>query len=326
MGDDSTPVKWPGGRRFAFTAVDDTDWCTVRTVKPVYDLLADLGIYTTKSVWVFDGVDSTGYQGQTCEEPKYRDWTLSLQRAGFEISLHNAAPITSHRERTRRALDHFASLYGARNIIHCNHRLCEENIYWGEARVTGARRKFYNWCTRQRRVNHFRGHLEGDPLFWGDLCRERITYVRNFVFDEINTLKACPEMPYHDPGKPFVNFWFASAEGGSLKRFLRTYTLQNIDRLVEEGGLSVAYVHFGADFACDGKINPEFRRRMEYLASKGGWFAPASTVLDHLRANGTREQRTIVPARLRRLETRWLARKLGEMYTRPRMLAAAAFC
>ncbi len=40
-----------------------------------------------------------------------------------------------------------------------------------------------------------------------------MSYVRNFVFDEINTLAACPEMPYFDPAKPFVNAWFASLPG-----------------------------------------------------------------------------------------------------------------
>lgn len=307
-------VDWPGGRRFAFTAVDDTDWCTVQNVKPVYDLLADLGMRTTKSVWIFDGMDSAGYQGQTCEDRDYLQWVLSLQKAGFEISLHNAAPVTSGRERTRIALNRFEELFGARTFMHCNHRLCEENIYWGDHRVTGARRKFYNWCTRERRRNRFRGHMEGDPLFWGDLCRDRISYVRNFVFDELNTLKVCPEMPYHDPGKPFVNFWFASSEGGSIHRFIRNFTRDRVDRLVEEGGLCLAYVHFGSGFAADGKLDPQFRRCMEYIASKDGWFAPASTVLDYLRACQSLQQRTIDTKRLHRLETRWLARKLRERY------------
>ena len=39
-----------------------------------------------------------------------------------------------------------------------------------------------------------------------------IEQVRNFVFSDINTLKSCPYMPYQDPTKPYVNYWFASSE------------------------------------------------------------------------------------------------------------------
>jgi len=42
-------IAWPNGKRFAFTIVDDTDWAAVERVKPVYDLLARLGLKTTKT-------------------------------------------------------------------------------------------------------------------------------------------------------------------------------------------------------------------------------------------------------------------------------------
>lgn len=316
-------VTWPGGRRFAFTAVDDTDWATVQTVKPVYDLLTDLGMRTTKSVWVFNGCDKDGYQGQTCEDEDYRTWALSLQRAGFEICTHNVSPVTSTRARTIDGLARFEELFGSLPRVHCNHRQCHENLYWGDHRVSGSRRVAYRWMTHSRRTGRFRGHIPGDPLFWGDVCRDNVTYVRNFVFDELNTLKVCPEMPYHDPARPYVNFWFASAEGGSLERFLTNFTRDRIDRLVDEGGLCIAYVHFGSGFARDGRLDPEFRKRMEYIASKNGWFAPANTVLDYLRSCGTREQRTIGPLRLACLESRWLARQVRhETASRIRRLAA----
>ena len=44
-------MKWPEQKKFAFTVVDDTDKATVQNVGPVYDLLAELGINTTKTVW-----------------------------------------------------------------------------------------------------------------------------------------------------------------------------------------------------------------------------------------------------------------------------------
>ncbi len=301
---------WPNGHQFAFTIFDDTDYATLEKVKPIYDLLTDLGIRTTKSVWVLSGKGEPWNGGSTCEDHNYLNWLLELQQKGFEIALHNIAPCTSSRDYVRRGLDRFRELFGNQLMIHCNHVGCRENIYWGDARLSGWRRAAYNVITRGRNRNVFRGHVEGDPLFWGDLCRERVRYVRNFVFENLNTLAMCPEMPYHDSSKPFVNFWFASANGATLEVFLRNFTRDRLDRLIHDGGLCVAYVHFAAGFAANGSADAEFRRRVEYVASKNGWFAPVAAVLDYLRGGADTADRTISPAALRRLETKWLAGKI----------------
>lgn len=302
--------NWPDGRRFAFTIFDDTDWATRAKVEPVYDLLGALGMRTTKSVWMFRGDGVATNEGSTCEDGEYLNWLLALKRRGFEIGLHNVAPTTSSREWTERGLDRFRELFGSAPLVHCNHLGCRENIYWGAARLTGWRRPLYNALTRGRNGDNSRGHLEGDALFWGDLCRARVSYVRNFVFDELDTLALCPQMPYHDPGKPYVNYWFASANGSSLRRFLENFTCERIDQLVAAGGLCIAYVHFAAGFAVDGAVAPEFKRRLEYIAAQGGWFATVSEVLDYLRAGAGPDERRISAKELRRLETSWLARKV----------------
>lgn len=301
---------WPDGKKFAFTVFDDTDWATVGRLRPVYDLLSDIGVNTTKSVWMFDGEGDPDVNGHSCDNPGYLLWVLSLQRSGFEIALHNAASVTSSRDRTSRALDRFTEIFGTDTFPHCNHYGCSENLYWGDARLSGWRRTIYNASTRGRRKDRYLGHVENSPLFWGDLSRERVTYVRNFVFDELNTIAACPEMPYHDPTRPYVNFWFASADGGSLRTFLQNFTRDKIDALVEAGGLCIAYVHFAAGFVKDGKLDPEFKHTMEYIASRNGWFAPVSNVLDHLRAGSSPEMRTISQQRLAQIETKWLTRKI----------------
>ncbi len=309
-------VSWPEGRKFAFTVVDDTDWSTVGNTRPVYDLLASLGMRTTKSVWIFDGDDSAGSQGQTCEDADYLRWIECLLQRGFEISMHNAAPVSSTRDRIRAALDRFRELFGSGTLIHCNHRACADNLYWGDQRLSGLRRCIYNKLTRGRRRGRFRGHLEDDAHFWGDLCRGRVSYVRNFVFEEIDTLAACPEMPYFDPAKPFVNAWFASSEGGSLGRFLRTYSYENIERLVSGGGLSMACVHFGSNFVRDGEVDPEFRRRLEFLGRHNGWFVPASTILEFLRRGRQRKELAVSAPRLGQLEAAWLAGKVAQGFRR----------
>src|SRR5690606_40955769 len=45
------PERWPQGKRFAFSIIDDTDVATVANVRPIYRLLERLGLRATKTVW-----------------------------------------------------------------------------------------------------------------------------------------------------------------------------------------------------------------------------------------------------------------------------------
>lgn len=300
-------LKWPNGKPFAFTIFDDTDWATLNGLRPVYDLLADVGFRTTKSVWMLNGSGPgrLSNAGLTCEDREYREWATGLQRRGFEIALHNVAPLTSERPVIQAGLDQFRQVFGAPPRIHCNHTGCRDNLYWGAERLSGWRKQLYTRLGRGP-LPVSEGHKPNSPLFWGDLCQQQIHYVRNFVYNELNTLAVCPEMPYHDPAKPYVNGWFASAEAGNIHAFLKNFTPANIDALCEQNGLCIVYAHFGGGFAPEGRLHPEFRRRIEYIAGKQPWVAPVSEVLDYLRARRPQQQ-PISQAALRRLEVRWLA-------------------
>jgi hypothetical protein len=232
------PIRWPDGKDFAFTIVDDTDGSTMENVPPVYALLADLGFRTTKSVWTLGGDPGAGL---ACDDPRYRAWVVGLQEQGFEIALHNVSSRTSPRERTIEGLDRFGDIFGADPSVHINHDKCGENMYWGSARVSGMNRRVYEALNRQAAGLPFEGHVESSPLFWGDVCRERIKYVRNFVHADINTRRYCPPMPYHDPRRPFVRYWFASTEGPDVRTFCEKLSDANLDRLAAEGG--VHHVH-----------------------------------------------------------------------------------
>ncbi|MCX6044814.1 MAG: hypothetical protein NT075_06845 [Chloroflexi bacterium] len=303
-------IAWPNKHQFAFTILDDTDWATVANVKPMYDLLATLGMRTTKSTWVFGGGENPLNQGMTCEDPAYREWLLNLQAQGFEIGLHNVAAGTSKRERIDQGLDIYRSLFGDENAVYSNHVGCLDNIYWGQYRVSAWRRKLYNLLTRGQHRYMSYGHKQKSHYFWGDLCQQYIRYVRNFVFNDLNALNVCPEMPYYDPKRPFVNFWFVSTDAGKVENFLNRFTRENIDQLVQQGGLCIAYVHFARGFVHDKQVHPRVRKSLEYIAAQNGWFAPVSTVLDFLRKEQTKEERTISTDRLSQLETRWLLNKM----------------
>jgi hypothetical protein len=304
----TTPIQWPDGKAFAFSIVDDTDFSTLENARPVYDLFTELGLRTTKTVWPLRGGDATGRDGTSCEDPAYRSWVEGLQRSGFEIALHCVASRTSPREQTVRGIERFREMFGQYPTLHANHAACRENIYWGEARLSGLSNLAYNLLNRFRTRGVYRGHVESSPLFWGDVCRERIRYVRNFVHSDINTLRYCPQMPYHDRQRPHVNYWFASTEGPNVDVFVRALSEPNLNRLEEERGACIMYTHFGSGFAPEGRLDSRFEQVMRSLSSRDGWFVPVTTLLDHMLA--AKGHHDITRPERSRLERRWLLHKI----------------
>lgn len=299
---------WPNGKRFAFTIFDDPDSQTLDAGRAVYGFLGDLGFKTTRGVWPIRGNGTPSDHGITCADPGCIEWLQCLQRRGFEMGFHNATSHTSPREETLRGLNEFAAYFGHNPRVMANHYFCDENVYWGDGRVSGMHRSLYNLLTRWQNHKKFFGHVPGHPYFWGDLCKEKIQYVRNFVYAEINTLKVCPFMPYHDPARPYVNFWYAAAEGANVNSFKVRLTEAAQDRLEEEGGACIMYTHFGHGYFENGALDSRFRALMERLAKKGGWYVPVSTLLDHLLQQ--KQKASITAAERSRLERRWLFDKI----------------
>jgi hypothetical protein len=203
-------VSWPDSKLFAFTIFDDTDLSTLANVQTVYSFLENCGLRITKSVWPIKGNKKPTIGGDTCSSicngPRHC-------RKRLEIGFHLATFHTSQREQTQTGLEKFRQLFGHWPKSMSNHADCSEGIYFGAQRLNYPTKLIYNLLTRARYRNYFRGHLRGDPVFWGDYCQKYVRYVRNFVFRDINTLKECPFMPYHDPDRPYVNWWFASSGG-----------------------------------------------------------------------------------------------------------------
>lgn len=302
-------VVWPGGAQFAFTIFDDTDSQSLERGKPVYDLLYQLGFRTTKSVWVSQTSDQQD-RGGTCDDVEYLAWVKELQAKGFEISWHMASSTTSLRNKTIEGLEKFKKHFGEYPTSMANHYDCDENIYFGDARVTGVNRLIYNFLTRFRNSNVFRGHVEGDELFWGDHCRSKIKYARNFVFEDINTLKQCPIMPYHDSERPLVNKWFAASEGANVTSFNDLLKENAIDRLEREGGACIMYSHFGLGFYDERsrQLNDDFVRILNYISHKNVWLPTVSELLDYLESvNG---ERCISNYERFVIEMKWLKHKI----------------
>jgi hypothetical protein len=300
-------IEWPEGKRFAFTVFDDPDGDTKAAREHVYPFLADLGFRTSIAVWPTGPVRERNCPGETCAEPAYREHARRMYERGFEIAYHNAAPHGSTREEIVHSLEVFREYFGDYPSAAANH-FNADALYWGAARLTSPlRRGLYDLLTRGQNRDRFCGHVKDSPNFWGDVCRQRIRYFRNLVFRDINTLKACPYQPYHNPARPFVREFFSSSEGSQCASFLRTVSDANQDRLEEEAGMCIMYTHFGKGFVRDGKLVPEFVRLMTRLSRKNAWFAPVSTVLDYVRAR--KGSHVITPGELAGLEWKWLALK-----------------
>jgi len=299
---------YPDGLDFAFTVVDDTDLGTLENLRPIYDLLNELGFRVTKTVWVFDPEPDEralfDNNGDTLERKEYLDFVLDLHRRGHEIALHTVAPGTDDRARTIAGYDRFRHLFGTDPAMNVLHYRDEEDLYWGTTWLTPSDRHTFQdpgldalWRRVRRPPSpgaapkRYTGHIPDSPLFWGDICLERTTYVRGPATADINTLRAFPEMPYHDPEKPYIRYVFAGSMGEHGRTFPDLISPENVLRLESDRGACIAYTHFGMWFFTvrEGQwvLVPSLETNLRFLASREGWFVPASPLLDRTRA--TRE-------------------------------------
>ena len=114
-------------------------------------------------------------------------------------------------------------------------------------------------------------------------------------------------MPYHDAGRPDVNLWYGSTGGHNVKTFVQSLSEANQDRLEAEGGACIMYTHFAYQFFENGQLNPDFRRLMQRLSKKNGWFVPVGTLLDYIAKQRGPVQ--LNPGQRQLLERRWLIHK-----------------
>lgn len=275
-------IEFPEGKRFALSIVDDTDLTTLQRVKPLYELMYKAGLRTTKTVWVMEPNDQSNStdQGDTLRDPSYREFILDLKDKGFEIALHGVRGGSSLRQDIVSGLDEFKREVGRDPRLHVNHALNRDNIYWGQYRWSVP---IYQWGFARMRPFEFSGHDPASGHFWGDLAKQRIQYMRRFTFREINLFNVNPSMPYRLPDMPYANYWFDASDGGSIDAFDQLLKTENLDRLEREGGVALVYAHLGAgSFNRDGGVDPRFEARIKDVASRNGWFAPVSEILDYL--------------------------------------------
>lgn len=311
-------LEFPGGKRFAFTVIDDTDVATVANVEPVYRLLDRLGMRTTKTVWPLACPEGSRNfsSSQTLADEPYLAFVRNLQARGFEVTWHGATMESSRRDRIATAFERFRELIGHYPRIHTSHAENRDNLYWGIRRVDLPLLKLV-LKSLGHPANYFLGDREDSPYWWGDLCSRHIVYARNLTFGTLNLAKINPSMPYHDPSRPLVRYWFSCADAENGDRFAALLHPRAQQQLESEGGFCVVATHFGKGFATNGSVHPLVAERLEMLSRRPAWFPTAGELLDWLHAR--RQSETIPAAEWRSMQWRWardlLLRKVREKVT-----------
>lgn len=300
------PTAYPENRRFAFTIYDDTDVATLANVAPVYAALSARGIRITKTAWPHRwlGEGSNFRSSETLEDGPYLAFLQKLAQDGFELGWHNATMETSARAQTLDAFERHREAFGTYPRVHANHAHNQENVYWGEDRLDSAILRTVYRRLNGRPAGHYQGHVPASPYFWGDVCRERIDYVRNLSFHEVNLLRINPTIPYQDPSRPYGKWWFSSTDAEDADAFVARCTPAALDALEAQGGVCIIATHLGKGYTIDGLMRPDVTAVFDDLAKRDGWYVPVGTLLDYLRST---RGGPLPRAERRQMEWRWAA-------------------
>jgi len=272
-------MKWPNNKEFAFTVVDDTDNSTVDNVGALYNYLASKNIKTTKTVWVYPSRNK--FKGQCIQDEAYFEFLQNMEKQGFEIQLHNVGSGYFSRDEIIEGLNIFKEKFGRYPKMQINHHSNSDNLYWGPKRFGPILKPIMKLLIGKKRL--FYGDEEQSEQFWGDLSKEKIKFIRNRIFNGINTLKYDPKMPFKEKNKKYSNYWFSSSDGHTVEEFSDLISKENIDKLKRQNGLCIVYTHFASGFVeTNGEVNKRFKDRIEYLSEQNGWFVPASEILEYL--------------------------------------------
>lgn len=286
---------YPSGKDFAFSIIDDTDYSWGAEIIPIYEALHSLGFRTTKTVWMFDQKFNNSFRisterpertqewGASLQNEDYRKFVLMLKNLGFEIALHGVSAGNDYREDIKNGYEKFKELFGQYPKIDILHAQNIENLYSGSE-------KFDFWPLKilEKLIDNseYQGHVKDSPYFWGDIAKNNVSYIRIpfHEINEINLLNINPKYPFHDPRRPYVNYWFTNSDGANHEKFMKITSNKNINKLEKEKGTTIIYTHFANGFSkkIGDKyiIDEDFLHRLKNIKSRNGWFPTASEILD----------------------------------------------
>ena len=221
--------------------------------------------------------------GDTLQRDEYRTYIETLAERGFEIASHTASGGNDTRENSELAYEEFRSIFGYYPNIAIMHANNLDNVYWGNKVVNNRIGRSMLGAAIAKAELPFSGDDAASEYYWGDLLKAKTQYVRLWGTPDLDTLAFNPSMPYHDPEKPLVNYWFSFSDGNRASVFGDLVSKENVDELVANRGASIVYTHSAHGFARDGEVDKKVEQGLKYLASqKDGWFVTTSQLLDRL--------------------------------------------
>ena len=275
-------LAFPGGSVAALSIFDDADHGNKENLEPIYDKLYEYGVITTRSTWILPS--KRGGNTESLFDKIYVEWLKKIKTQGFEIALHNVGNGIYTKDEIRAGLELFKDNFDEYPKIHTNHHSNPDNVYWGTSdRFSWPINWLYHIIGKDKRKRYL-GSTPNSPCFWADILSTKIKYVRNLVFNHINTLKMDPYMPYWNPKCPLVPFWFSSTDMRNVNYFSQILSEKNLDILCEERGVCIGYTHFGSPgfIEKNGNLSESFVKSVDNVKNRNIWVAPVSEILDYL--------------------------------------------
>jgi hypothetical protein len=282
---------YPEARAFGFTIVHDADSAYSRRLAPIMEAFDAIGLKITVTVfpfWAAWAPDPVQMWKQwwaqdplfapvavPLEDPEERQFYVELARRGHEIAMHTPSETSSCRADVIRAFEFFESVFGFPPKMYVEHSP-DNNLDAQKRSGSDPTSSYYNTDLLNR------------SGCWVWVCDEE-TEFSNVVGKQFNVLS--------DQDGPFCPR--AREKFGILRAFLRSPTKpsdgdgfltafddRTFDALEKERGLAIVYTHLAM-----GWLDPKTRRlrhdiaqRLEGLARRNVWFAPASAILDRFSA------------------------------------------
>lgn len=277
-------LSWlPDSFQAAVAITDDPDNSTFNKFKSIYDFLMNIGFPTTRAMWVYPKSEFTGtppleidFTAPLLTEPECLQYCKKLQNNGFEICLHGASCGNNNRQKTLDALNFLQEQIAPSQVFIC-HSKNAENLYWDSNTANlPIEKKILQLYTK----NSCFGEDPTSKYFWGDICKERINFIRLYRTRSVNTLAFNPSMPYHDSSKPLVNYWFSATKGYIPSLFSKP----NINSLCKDNGASILYQYMHKYVNDDLSINKEVKETLERIADDSRiLLKPVSFILNRLK-------------------------------------------
>lgn len=276
-------VSWlPDSYEAAIAITDDPDNSSMKTFQTMYDFLADINFVTSRAMWVYKNDEPTGtpsldvkFTAPLLTDKECLDYCQMLSSKGFEICLHGASCGNNHRTRTIEAIQYLTDNIGHSPVFIC-HSKNADNLYWdAKTANSNIEKLFLELYTK----NKCFGDVADSDYFWGDICSEKIRFIRMFRTRRLNTLAFNPSMPYHDFTKPYVNFWFSATKG----HIPTLFSDENIEQLCKEQGASILYQYLHK-YVKNDQIDFDVKRALEKVAAdKRLLIKPVSYILERLK-------------------------------------------